>query len=99
MLVKGATGGDVRCSTIGGDTVDDVYDTTVTLKWYLAGLVYIESWLLVMNPGGSEGYAGQGYILLPKSLAKGIYLTKTPKNWHFGTQLASFIWKFLLKRE
>ena len=28
-----------------------------------------------------------GHFLSPDSLAKGIFLTKTPKNWNFGAKL------------
>ena len=38
-------------------------------------------------------------IFLPKFLAKGIFFTKTLKNWHFRAKLASVFGKFLLKRE
>ena len=41
----------------------------------------------------------QGYIFLPKSLAKGIFLTKPPKNWHFGAKLASVFRQILYKME
>ena len=45
-------------------------------------------------------FLSQGYVFLPKSLAKGIFLTKTPKNGHFiGTRLWFFFGKFLLTRE
>ena len=46
-----------------------------------------------------QKFLSQGYIFLPKSLAKGVFLTKNPKNWHFGPKLASVFRKFLLKRE
>ena len=39
----------------------------------------------------------QVYIFHPKSLAKGVFLTKPPKKWHFGTKLASVFGKFLFK--
>ena len=38
-------------------------------------------------------------IFLPKSLAKGIFFTKNPKNWHFGAEIVSVFGKFRLKRE
>ena len=46
-----------------------------------------------------QKFITQGYIFHPKSLDKGMFLTKTPKNWHFGAKLVSIFGKFLLKGE
>ena len=39
------------------------------------------------------------YIFLLKSLAKSIFLTKTPENWHFGAKLTLIFGRFLLEWE
>ena len=53
-------------------------------------------------PGGGGGGGGgslKDHFLSPGSLAKGVFLAKTPKNWHFGAKLGFVFGKLLLKRE
>ena len=45
-----------------------------------------------------QKFLSQGYIFLPKALAKGIFLPKNPKNRHFGAKLSSVFEKFNLTR-
>ena len=48
---------------------------------------------------GGVTLLSQGYIFLPKSLAKCIFFTKTPTNWHFVAELWSLFFNFLLTGE
>ena len=38
----------------------------------------------------SQKFLSQGYVFLPKSLAKDIFFMKTPKNWHFWLNYCLF---------
>ena len=71
------------------------------IRVHLSVPIYLCPFIHALSFVSNTGYTDNmnGCIVGKNSLAKCIFLTKTPKNWHFGAKSASVYGKFLLKRD